>query len=61
MKQLQKARRHRGSASGWQEPLAADARDPDIMHAHRIARRSRRGAPRARSGEPGPGAPAPGR
>ena len=51
MKQIQKARRQHGSASGWQEPLAADARDPDIMHAHRIARRgSRRGASQARSG-----------
>ena len=61
MKQSQKARHHRGSASGWEEPLAAGARDPDIMRAHRIARRSRRGAPRARSGEPGPSTPAPGR
>ena len=62
MKQSQKARRHRGSASGWQEPLAADARDPDIMHAHRIARRgSRRGASQTRSGEHPPAAPVPGR
>ena len=62
MKQIQKARRHRGSASGWQEPLAADARDPDIMHAHRIARRnSRPGASRARSSEHPPAAPVPGR
>ena len=45
MKQIQKAKRHRGSAGGRQEPLAADPRDPDIVHAHRIARRcSRPGA-----------------
>ena len=42
MKQIQKAKRHRGSASRRQEPLAADPRDPDIVHAHRIARRSSR-------------------
>jgi len=42
MKQVQKARRHRGSASGRQELLAVDLRDPDIVHAHRIARRSSR-------------------
>ena len=49
MKQIQKTRRHRGSAGGRQEPLAADPRDPDIVHAHRIARRSSRpGASRVR-------------
>ena len=62
MKQIQKAKRHRGSASGRQEPLAADPRDPDIVHAHRIARRSNRpGASRARSGSRNPAAPVPGR
>ena len=38
MKQIHRAKRHRGSASGRQEPLAADPRDPDIVHAHRITR-----------------------
>jgi hypothetical protein len=62
MKQIQKTRRPRGSASGRHEPLAADPRDPDIVRAHRIARRgSRPGAGRVRSGSPGPAAPAPGR
>jgi hypothetical protein len=42
MKQIQRAKRHRGSAGGRQEPLAVDPRDPDIMHAHRITRRSSR-------------------
>jgi hypothetical protein len=67
MKQIQKAKRHRGSASG-QEPLAVDPRDPrdprdpDIVHAHRIARRSSRpGAGRVRSGSHDPAAPVPGR
>ena len=31
MKQIQRAKRHRGPASGRQEPLAADPRDPDIV------------------------------
>jgi hypothetical protein len=62
MKQIQKTRRHRGSAGGRQEPLAADPRDPDIVHAHRIARRSSRpGASRVRSGSHDPAAPVPGR
>ena len=62
MKQIQKTKRHRGSAGGRQEPLAADPRDPDIVHAHRIARRSSRpGAGRVRSGSHHPAAPVPGR
>jgi hypothetical protein len=44
MKQIQRAKRHRGSADGRQEPLAVDPRDPDIVHAHRIICRSRPGA-----------------
>ena len=64
MKQIQKAKRPRGSASG-QEPLAVDPRDPrdpDIVHAHRVARRSSRpGAGRVRSGSHNPAAPVPGR
>jgi hypothetical protein len=61
MKQIQKAKRRRGSASG-QEPLAVDPRDPDIVHAHRIARRgSRPGAGRTRSASHDAAAPVPGR
>lgn len=62
MKQIQRAKRHRGSADGRQEPLAIDPRDPDIVHAHRIARRSgRSGAGRVRSGSRSPAAPISGR
>ena len=62
MKRIQKAKRPRGSASGRQEPLAVDPRDPDIVHAHRIARRrGRPGASRVRSGSHNPTASAPGR
>ena len=62
MKQVQKAKRHRGSASGRPEPLAVDPRDPDIVHAHRIAcRSSRPGAGRVRFGSHNPTAPVPGR
>ena len=51
MKRIQKAKRHRGSADGRQELLAVDPRDPDIVRAHRIARRnSRPGASRVRAG-----------
>lgn len=61
MKQIQKARRHRGSA-GRQEPLAVDPRDPDIVHAHQIARRgSGRGAGRERAGGHRPAGPVRGR
>ena len=38
MKQIQRAKRHRGSAGGRPKPLALDPRDPrdpDIVHAHR--------------------------
>jgi hypothetical protein len=61
MKQIQRVKRHRGSASGREEPLAADPRDPDIVHAHRITRRGRPGAGRQRSGSRNPAAPVPGR
>ena len=61
MQQIQKAKRHRGSDSGRQEPLAIDPRDPDIVRAHRIARRNRRSrAGRVRSGSHNPTAPVPG-
>ncbi|HEU5388401.1 MAG TPA: hypothetical protein VFV73_21100 [Streptosporangiaceae bacterium] len=61
MKQIQKAKRPRASAGGRPEPLAADPRDPDIVYAHRIARRgSRPGAGRVRPGHH-PAAPVPGR
>jgi hypothetical protein len=62
MKQIQKAKRPRGSASRRQEPLAADPRDQDIVHAHRIARRgSRPRAGRVRSASHRAGPPASGR
>ena len=61
MKQIQKAKRPRGPAGGRPEPLAAEPRDPDIVRAHRIARRSRPGAARVRSGRHDPAAPVPGR
>ena len=62
MKQVQRAKRHRGSADERPEPLAIDPRDPDIVHAHRIARRSSRpGAGRVRSGSRNAAAPVPGR
>lgn len=63
MKQIQQAKRPRRSDSGRHEPLALDPRDPDIVHAHRIARRgSRPGAGRVRSGSHhNSAAPVPGR
>ena len=62
MKQIQRGKRHRRSADGRQEPLAIDPRDPDIVHAHRIARRSSRpGAGRVRSGSQNPAVPVAGR
>jgi hypothetical protein len=62
MKQIHRAKGHRRSASGRQQPLALDPRDPDIVHAHRIARRSSRpGAGLVRSGSRNPAAPIPGR
>jgi hypothetical protein len=61
MQQIQKAKRHRGSDSGRQEPLAMDPRDPDIERAHRIAHRNRRSrAGRVRSGSYHHTAPVPG-
>jgi hypothetical protein len=48
MRQIHKDRRRREPAGTRHEPLPADARDPDIVHAHRLARRGlargRRGA-----------------
>ena len=61
MKRIQKARRQRGSADGRGEPPATELRDPDIVRAHRIARRrSHPGAGRVRSGRRHPTAPVPG-
>ena len=40
MRQIRK-RRH-GSGPRQPAPLPADARDPDIVHAHRVARRQSR-------------------
>jgi hypothetical protein len=58
MQQTQKSKRHRGSAGGRQEPLPVDPRDPDIVHAHRIALRGRRPGPgRTGAGRSNPAAP----
>ena len=62
MKQIERTKRHRGRASGRQEPLAIDWRDPDIVRAHRIARRGGRpGVERVWSGRRGLAAPVSGR
>jgi hypothetical protein len=62
MEQMQKTKHHRGSAGGRQEPLTVDPRDPDIVHAHRIALRSSRpGTGRVGSGKGTPSAPIRGR
>jgi hypothetical protein len=61
MKQIQRAKRHRRLPGGRQEPLALDPRDPDIVQAHRIARRSGSGAPGCGPGSRNPAAPVPGR
>jgi hypothetical protein len=45
MKQLRITRRHR--PDGWRlDPLPLDPRDPDIVRAKELARRSRAAAPR---------------
>lgn len=53
MKQLRITKRHR--PDGWRlEPLPLDPRDPDIVRAKELARRSRAVAPRpGGSGKPG--------
>jgi hypothetical protein len=62
MKQIQKTKCPRGSADGRHEPLAVDPRDPDIVHAHRIARRSGHPGPdRVQSGSYNAAEPVPGR
>lgn len=61
MKQIQRAKRHRRPVGGRHEPPALDLRDPDIVHAHRIARRSGPGTGRVRPGSDNPAAPVPGR
>ena len=61
MKQIQRARHHRRSDGGRQDPLALDPRDPDVVHAHRITRRGGPGAGRVRPGRHNPAAPIPGR
>jgi hypothetical protein len=41
MRQIRIAKRRTRPASGPQVPLRADLRDPDIVHAHQLARRAR--------------------
>jgi len=54
MRQIQMSKRRHGSARRQPAPLPDDARDPDIVHAHRVARR-----PQSR--DHGPARPARGR
>lgn len=61
MKQTQRAKRPRRSAGRRHEPLPLDPRDPDIVHAHQIARRSGPDSGRVRPGSHTPAAPVPGR
>jgi hypothetical protein len=46
MRQIHARKRRLGSRIGQQPPLTIEARDPDIVRAHQIARRA--GRPRAR-------------
>lgn len=55
MRQIRIGKRRPGSASWRQEPLPAEARDPDIVHAHQIARRT--SCSRARPAQPDGRAP----
>jgi hypothetical protein len=48
MRQIRHTRRRPGPASEQQSPLPADPRDPDIVHAHQVARRT--SGSRSRSG-----------
>jgi hypothetical protein len=50
MRQIRRARRRLGPASEQQSPLPADPRDPDIVYAHQVARRTSRS--RARRAQP---------
>jgi hypothetical protein len=50
MRQIRKDKRRPRSASAQQAPLPADPRDPDIVHAHQVARRTSRS--RARRAQP---------
>jgi hypothetical protein len=51
MRQIYKNKRRYGSGRRQTVPLLADARDPDIVHAHRVARRGR---PPSRAGHARP-------
>jgi hypothetical protein len=42
MRKMRHTRRRPGSASEQRSPLPADPRDPDIAHAHQVARRTSR-------------------
>ena len=46
MRQIRKGKRRLGSARERQAPLPAEARDPDIVHAHQVALRASRSRPR---------------
>jgi hypothetical protein len=54
MRQIHASKRRHGPGRRQPAPLPADARDPDIVHAHRVARRRQ-------SRDDAPGRPAHGR
>jgi len=55
MRQIRIGKRRPGPAGWRHEPLPADARDPDIVHAHQIARGTRARQPDGRAARPTPG------
>jgi hypothetical protein len=55
MRQVHARKRRLGSRTGQQPRLPIEARDPDIVHAHQIARRAGRSRADARAREDKPG------
>lgn len=53
MRQIRKAKRRPGTARWWQEPVPADACDPEIVRAHQIARQASRARARQARAELG--------
>lgn len=58
MRQIHRTRQRLGPAGEQQSPLPADPRDPEIVHAHQVARRTSRSrarrAQRDRRAQPTP-------
>jgi hypothetical protein len=50
MRQIRRTRRRPGPGGEQQSPLPADPRDPDIVHAHQVARRTSGSRARRTSG-----------